>query len=37
MSKAPKGGREIEDHHVHNASPSLTMILNWFNPPGDSE
>ncbi len=31
MTKAPKTGHEIEDHHVHNASPFVTKVLRRFS------
>lgn len=31
MTRAPKSGREIEDHRVHNASRFWTKVLGRFS------
>lgn len=37
MSQAPKSGREVEDHHVHNASSFLTQVLGIVRDNSDEE
>jgi len=37
MSQAPKSGRDVEDHHVHNASSFLTKVLGSFSGQAEDE
>lgn len=37
MSQAPKSGREIEDHHVHNASEFVTRLLGTVSDDSDND